>query len=146
MTFLTYPIFWIALAVVTILVDFLFIGLVYPTIIGIALFITGVVCYFTDNILVILLFLIVSNFLSYYILAPSLNKLFKKETLDSSNVYSMVGKEAKAIEPISPEKNGYVLFNGEEWLASSNMSISKDDTVIIEKVEGATLIVSSKFV
>ena len=58
-----------------------------------------------------------------------------------SPVGKFSGEKAVAIERISPEKPGFVRFNGEYWQAESDVVIEPNTKVIILRKEETTLIV-----
>jgi membrane-bound serine protease (ClpP class) len=59
----------------------------------------------------------------------------------STGSEALIGAEAKVTEEINSEKNGEIIILGERWRAQSNEKISKNETVIIEKVSGLTVFV-----
>jgi membrane-bound serine protease (ClpP class) len=83
-------------------------------------------------LVVIILFAIFFAFLLYKIL-----QIRKKK----SPVGKFSGEKAVAIERITPEKPGFVRFNGEYWQAESDVVIEPNTKVIIIKKEETTLIV-----
>jgi len=60
-----------------------------------------------------------------------------------TNVDSLIGKKVVVTEPISFNHYGKVSINGVIWLASSEEAFEKDDLVIIIRIEGTKVIVSS---
>lgn len=107
----------------------------------------AIVAYFYENtIFELLTFIIVSG-----ILVLSTRKLAKKitgEEVRSINVDEIVGKEAIVIEKIDNRKSkGIVKVSGDMWRAVSyddNVTFENGEYVIIEKVEGAHVIVKPK--
>ncbi|AAY81614.1 NfeD family protein [Sulfolobus acidocaldarius] len=57
------------------------------------------------------------------------------------NLYTYEGKIGRAVDDISPGKEGYVLIEGEYWRAISNEPISKGDEVIVIGMQNLKLIV-----
>lgn len=53
----------------------------------------------------------------------------------------LIGREAVAIEPISPESTGLVKVEGETWRAKSSDKISEGERVRVTSVEGVKLVV-----
>jgi membrane-bound serine protease (ClpP class) len=92
--------------------------------------------YMTDALiimlLVIVLFAIFFAFLLYKVL-----QIRKKK----SPIGRFTGEKAVAIEQITPEKQGFVRYNGEYWQAKSDVVIEPNTKVIIIEKDEATLIV-----
>jgi membrane protein implicated in regulation of membrane protease activity len=57
-----------------------------------------------------------------------------------TNVLSLVGKEGFVIDPVS-DRAGLIKIWGEEWSARSDAPIAKGKKVVVEKIDGASLIV-----
>jgi membrane protein implicated in regulation of membrane protease activity len=55
-----------------------------------------------------------------------------------------IGEKAKVIKKIKKDEYGYVIINGEEWRATSNIDIDKNEWVLVEKIEGTHFIVKPK--
>ncbi len=50
-------------------------------------------------------------------------------------IWTIIGAKGKALDDISPEKEGFVLINGEYWMAISDEKISAgDEVVVVDKV------------
>ncbi len=60
----------------------------------------------------------------------------------SVNVY--IGKTAETLDPISPQKPGYILYHGEYWKATSNEDIPAHTTVTIIDKHHQLLTVTTK--
>ncbi len=56
-------------------------------------------------------------------------------------ISGMIGQECIAIDEISPEKPGFVICQGEYWMAESTEKIEKGEKVIVVDKKGPTLIV-----
>ncbi len=140
--------FWIIFGV-TLMVIEIFTPTFFIFWFGLGSLATAVVAYFYENTLFELLtFIIVSG-----ILVLSTRKLAKKitgEEVRSINVDEIVGKEAIVIEKIdNRQSRGVVKVNGDMWRAVSiddDVSFEKGEYVIIEKVEGAHVVVKPKVV
>jgi membrane protein implicated in regulation of membrane protease activity len=73
---------------------------------------------------------------------PLITKLQGDKPETMTNVNALVGKPALVTEEVT-QVNGYVKIQGEIWSArTSNGSKAVDSEVVIEKIAGATLIVS----
>ena len=55
------------------------------------------------------------------------------------NYYTYVGKIGKALDDLLPGKEGYILVEGERWLAISDEPIAEGEQVIIIGMEGLKL-------
>ncbi len=58
--------------------------------------------------------------------------------------YIIKGEEAVAVDEITPEKPGFVIYRGEYWKARSDTVIKQNENVIIVGKEGPILIVKPK--
>ena len=60
----------------------------------------------------------------------------------ASNVDALIGEKALVTEAVDPSKAGVVKVHGESWRAVSQQGrFEKDQWVIIERVEGASVII-----
>jgi len=59
-------------------------------------------------------------------------------------ISGMIGLECIALDEISPGKSGFVLCQGEYWMAESSEKIEKGEKVIVVDKKGPTLIVKRK--
>jgi membrane protein implicated in regulation of membrane protease activity len=57
-----------------------------------------------------------------------------------TNVLSMIGKDGVVLEEVT-DRTGLVKVWGEEWTARSTQRIAKDEKIVVEKIDGASLIV-----
>lgn len=77
-----------------------------------------------------------------------LRQLSKKYTKHSvtTNVYALVGKEARVLTPISAIQSGSVKVHGEVWSARTNSekTFYEHDTVIIQNIQGCHVIVQER--
>lgn len=94
----------------------------------------------------IILFVVVSVVLLVFT-RPYAQRYINNKTV-KTNVEELAGKTAKVLEAIdNVNATGVVLLNGLEWMARSvddEKIIPQDSLVVVEKVEGVKLIVSSK--
>jgi len=67
-------------------------------------------------------------------------KLFEA-TKKKTSVLQFAGQTAIAIDEISLEKDGFVLFHGEHWKATSKNTIAPGEKVTVVSRDGLTLIV-----
>ncbi|MEM3832390.1 MAG: nodulation protein NfeD [Thermoprotei archaeon] len=59
-------------------------------------------------------------------------------------ISGIIGQECIALDDISPEKSGFVLCQGEYWIAESTEKIEKGEKVIVIDKRGPTLMVKRK--
>lgn len=55
------------------------------------------------------------------------------------NYYTYVGKVGKALENLEPGKEGYILVEGERWLAISDEPVAEGERVVVVGIEGLKL-------
>lgn len=138
--------FWIIFGVILMVIE-IFTPTFFIFWFGLGSLAAAIVAYFYENTLFELLtFVIVSG-----ILVLSTRKLAKKitgEEVRSINVDEIVGKEAVVIEKIdNRQSKGVIKVGGDMWRAIScddNIIFEKGEFVIIEKVEGAHVVVKTK--
>jgi membrane protein implicated in regulation of membrane protease activity len=94
------------------------------------LVITG---YITDPIVDVFVFSILG-----YISYKAIYVIIKFRNRD---LYSLVGKRARALEDIKSGNVGYVILDGEYWKARALEDINAGDSVLIIKRDGLTLYV-----
>ncbi|MFN6992496.1 MAG: NfeD family protein [Fervidobacterium sp.] len=138
--------FWIIFGVILMAIE-IFTPTFFIFWFGLGSLAAAVVAYFYENtIFELLTFIIVSG-----VLVLSTRKLAKKisgEEVRSINVDEIIGKEAIVIEKIDNRKSkGVVKVSGDMWRAVSyddNVTFENGEYVIIEKVEGAHVVVRPK--
>ena len=77
---------------------------------------------------------------SILLIRPLFKKYVAKQKTQT-NVDSLIGTKAIVIEEIKVNDMGKVKVEGEVWLAVSKENIAKDETVIVESVDGTKLVV-----
>ncbi|MBO7611481.1 MAG: NfeD family protein [Elusimicrobia bacterium] len=77
---------------------------------------------------------------SILLIRPLFKKYVAKQKTQT-NVDSLIGTKAIVIEEIKVNDIGKVKVEGEVWLAISKENIAKDETVIVESVDGTKLVV-----
>lgn len=89
----------------------------------------------------ILLFLIISSVLLIFTRPIAVKKL--KVGREKTNTDSLIGEKALVIKKITEFEKGLVKIRGIEWSAQSidGKSIAKDETCIVERIEGVTVVV-----
>ncbi|HCX72859.1 MAG TPA: hypothetical protein DHM37_03990 [Candidatus Cloacimonas sp.] len=133
---------WVAIGVICMIIEiftptFLFLSF------GIGAVITGIITYFMSST-VILQFIIfaIITFLLFLKMRNISSKLQAKD-YHETNIYALKGKKAIVIIPIKKENKGYVKVGGEEWpaLAKNGKTISKGSIVVVDSIDGNTLLV-----
>lgn len=109
--------------------------------------VTALFCYFGASLNTQLFIFGGSSFLMLFVIQFTLKKyLTSRESASTlTNANALIGKEALVLSPISGSvKRGEVKIGGEVWTAitQSGTNFEKDDVVIIDKVDGAKVIVS----
>jgi len=138
--------FWIFLGILLMVLE-IFTPTFFVFWFGLGSLAAAIVAYFYENtIFELLTFIVVSG-----ILVLSTRKLAKKitgEEVRSINVDEIIGKEAIVIEQIDNKLGkGVVKVSGDMWRAVSvdDVVIQSGEKVIIEKVEGAHVVVRPVF-
>ena len=107
---------------------------------------TAVAAQFTDSLAAQFFVLAVSSTLMMVLFRKYVHT--KKESpQQSTNIDSMVGKEAVVIEDIDNQKEkGYVKLYGDEWRAINleNTTVAKGERVVIEKIDGNKVLIRPK--
>ncbi|VVB61984.1 Membrane-bound protease [uncultured archaeon] len=92
--------------------------------------------YMTDALIIMLIVIVLFALFFAFILYKVLQIRKKKST-----VGKFTGEQAVAIEPIAPDKPGFVRFKGEYWQAKSDSVIKTNTKVVIVDKDETTLIV-----
>jgi membrane protein implicated in regulation of membrane protease activity len=136
--------YWLIGAVVLVLLELLISGFVLLCF-GFASFITAIVCLLGAVIELQILSFIIFTVLAFVTIRPFFLRHMKpKEGLVETNVYALIGTEAKVTEDIDPESNtGRVKIRGEEWsaLSKDGKKISSGSLVKVLQVSGNKVIV-----
>lgn len=118
--------YWLIVAVLLVLLELIFSGFVLLCF-GFAALATCIVTFFGGGLKLQILSFIVFTVIGFVAIRPFFLKRMKpKGGFVETNVYALIGVEAKVIEEIDTESNtGRVKIRGEEWGA-----LSKDSTII----------------
>ena len=95
---------------------------------------------YTMDIMLVLLVMVVLIAIFFSFLLYKVLQIRKKKT----QIGTFIGEEAKTIDKITPDREGYILFKGEYWQAKSNTTIEPNTKVVIINKDEATLIVKPK--
>ncbi len=136
--------YWLICAIVLILLELLFSGFVLLCF-GFAAFFTSIICLLGAGIEIQILSFIVFTVIAFVTVRPFFLKHMKpKEGLIETNVFALIGSEAKVVEEINPESNsGRVRIRGEEWgaLSKDSIMVPLGARVKVLEVSGNKLIV-----
>lgn len=58
---------------------------------------------------------------------------------ERTNIDTIIGKKGIVLQPISPGKSGLVKVGDEDWRATADESIEKDEAIIVADIGGVTL-------
>ncbi len=113
---------------------------------GIAALITCIVSLFTSNLIIQMSVFVVLSALLLLLTRPFVDKFANnKETVLTTNVYSIIGKKAIVTQSINNVTNiGQIKVGSEKWTAKSlyDEEILEGDTVKVEGIDGVKAIVS----
>lgn len=110
---------------------------------GIGAILAMITSFFTDNVFIQSTIFLVSSTLLLFLTRPFVKKFPTKKDI-STNVYSIIGKEALVIEDIDTINNkGLIKINGETWSAKTDNYeiITKGNKVEIVSVDGVKVLV-----
>jgi membrane protein implicated in regulation of membrane protease activity len=136
--------YWMLAAVVLFIFEIFTPGFVLASF-GLACVLASLTAYLSFGLEVQLIVFVVSSLVTFFTLRPLANKFLKPDSTLSTNVDALIGKLARVVEPIDTAANtGRVKIDGDDWRAVSQHgdSISLGETVVIKKVDSATLIVA----
>ncbi len=109
--------------------------------IGSILFVSGFVGMFTNSVP---LMLILATVLSILYIAVGRNKIRQKVAVvtKKTNIDKLVGSTGTVVRSVTPDTAGLVRVNDEDWRASAEEILYERDAIVVEGIEGVTLIVS----
>lgn len=137
---------WIIISIVFFIIEILTPGIFLFSCFSIGALVAMIVSFFSDSMLLQCSTFAVVSIISIYFLKPFLMKILTPLTL-KSNIDNIIGQSGIVIEDIKGKKTmGIVKVNNELWRAVSeeNELITKDEEIIVVKVEGVHLIVRKK--
>ncbi len=108
--------------------------------IGSILFVSGFVGMFTDSVP---LMLVLATALSILYIAVGRNKIRQKvvTVTKKTNIDKLVGSIGTVVRSVTPDTAGLVRVNDEDWRASAEEILYERDPIVVEGIEGVTLIV-----
>ncbi len=108
--------------------------------IGSILFVSGFIGMFTDSVP---LMLILATALSILYIAVGRNKIREKVVIvtKKTNIDKLVGSIGTVVRSVTPDTAGLVRVNDEDWRASAEEILYERDSIVVEGIEGVTLIV-----
>lgn len=130
---------WLIAFLGLLLVEFLTVGLVsiWFAFGALAALITT---FITESVLVQVLVFVVISIIALLVTRPLMKK-FKVNGFEPTNTDQVIGKVAEVTKEIKPNVYGEVVIFGTEWMAASEEKIAVGEKVVVEKIEGAKLIV-----
>lgn len=130
---------WLIAFLGLLLVEFLTVGLVsiWFAFGALAALITT---FITESVLVQVLVFVVISIIALLVTRPLMKK-FKVNGFEPTNNDRVIGKVAEVTKEIKPNVYGEVVIFGTEWMAASEEKIAVGEKVVVEKIEGAKLIV-----
>lgn len=133
-------IYWIILFLVLLFIELATINLVsiWFAIGALGAFLTS---FFTDSILVQLLFFVVISIVSLFVTLPIVKKIKSKENIIPTNLDRIIGNEVEVIKEIKPNHYGEVEVFGTIWTAASKDVLKVGEKARILKMDGVKLIV-----
>ncbi len=108
--------------------------------IGSILFVSGFVGMFTNSVP---LMLVLATVLSILYIAVGRQKIREKVAVvtKKTNIDKLVGATGTVVRSVTPDTAGLVRVNDEDWRASAEEILYERDTIVVEGIEGVTLIV-----
>lgn len=108
--------------------------------IGSILFVSGFVGMLTNSVP---LMLVLATVLSIVYIAVGRNKIRQKITTvtKKTNIDKLIGATGTVVRSVTPDTPGLVRVNDEDWRASADEILYERDVIIVEGIEGVTLIV-----
>ena len=108
--------------------------------IGSILFVSGFVGMLTNSVP---LMLVLATVLSIVYIAVGRNKIRQKITTvtKKTNIDKLIGATGTVVRSVTPDTPGLVRVNDEDWRASAEEILYERDVIIVEGIEGVTLIV-----
>lgn len=107
--------------------------------IGSILFVSGFVGMFTN----VPLMPVLASALSILYIAVGRNKIRQKVAVvtKKTNIDKLVGATGTVVRSVTPDTAGLVRVNDEDWRASAEEILYERDAIVVEGIEGVTLIV-----
>ncbi len=95
---------------------------------------------FVDSVLVQFIVFIVVSVITLFLTKPLMKK-FKSSGFEPTNTDRVIGKIAEVTKEITPNNYGEVVVFGTTWMAASNKKQTVGSKVVVDKIDGAKLIV-----
>jgi len=140
----TNPLFWFIAAIFLLIIESVLPGTFFAAIFAVAAVVTGILSLFVSNSLVLVLLFVILSLVGIFVAKPILEKHFKvNKDVRLSNTDVLKGKTGKVIKEIPEHEKGRVKVGHEDWSAKhvTGESIKEGETIIVRKIEGATLLV-----
>lgn len=98
---------------------------------------------FIDSVLIQFIVFIIVSIIALVLTKPLLKK-FKSAGFEPTNSDRVIGKTGEVTKEITPNNYGEVSVFGTTWMAASNKKIAVGSKVVVEKIDGAKLIVKKE--
>lgn len=133
---------WLIAFLGLLLIEFLTVGLVsiWFALGALAALITT---FMTESIVIQGIVFVVVSIIALLVTRPLMKK-FKVNGFEPTNTDRVIGKVAEVTKEIKPNSYGEVVIFGTEWMAASKKKIAVGEKVVVEKIEGAKLIVKKE--
>ncbi|MDO4393737.1 MAG: NfeD family protein [Bacillota bacterium] len=141
---LTNELMWIIAAIVFVIIECFSVSLITIWF-GIGALCAAIASLITDNLYIQVLIFLAVSLLMLVLVKPIARKHFNGK-IEKTNTDALIGCEAIVTEEIGDEKPGRVNVDGKLWRAKSaeNVCHNRGDKVLIQKIEGVTLIVKAE--
>ncbi|MCB5250909.1 MAG: NfeD family protein [Candidatus Cloacimonetes bacterium] len=136
---------WLALGIVCFIIEIFTPGFFFFSF-GTAAILTGLIAYFTNNLLLQLVIYAIATFISFLLMKKFAKTIIKPDT-EQSNVFALIGKQGIVTKTIPRSGRGYVKIESEEWSAVFDLDIDKIEEgtlVVVQEIEGNKAIVVPK--
>lgn len=141
---MTRQVIWIVLVIILITIEIITLG-VTTIWFACGALIAFIVSLLFDSVIAEIIIFLISSFIMLVFTKPIVIKYLNPERV-RTNYDRNIGKEGVVIADIDNlEATGRVIISGQEWMARASNDeevIKKDSKVLIEKIEGAKLIVT----
>lgn len=135
-------IIWLIAFLGLLLLEFITVGLVsiWFAVGALAAMVTSL---FVESTLIQFIVFIVVSIIALVLTKPLMKK-FKSVGFEPTNTDRVIGKVADVTKEITPNSYGEVVIFGTTWMAASNKKIAVGSKVVVEKIDGAKLIVKKE--
>lgn len=130
---------WLIAFLGLLLVEFLTVGLISIWF-AVGAFAALITAFFTDSVVIQSVVFVVVSFVTLIVTKPLIKK-FKVDKFEPTNSDRVIGKVCEVVKEITPMEYGEVKIFGTIWTAASDKKIEVGTKVVVERIDGAKLIV-----